>query len=69
MVGDISVDLSLLKTIHLNSVYLKNKKNFNNILYGCPVLEDLIAKIYYIEPAPQPEEVFTLSTATATGEF
>jgi len=71
VVGDISVDLPLLKILHLNSVYLKNKKNFDKILYGCPVFEDLIANIYYIEPTPEPEpdQVFTLSKATATGEF
>jgi hypothetical protein len=70
IVGNITVDLPLLKILHLDRVYLKNKTNFDKILYGCPVLEDLIANIYYKEPAPpEPDEVFTLSKATATGEF
>lgn len=69
IVGNITVDLPLLKILHLDRVYLKNKTNFDKILYGCPVLEDLIANIYYKEPTPEPDEVFTLGKATATGEF
>lgn len=55
--GKISVDLPSLKTLHLNDVYLKNHKNFNKLLYGCPVLEDLIAHVFYLKP-----EEFTVNT-------
>jgi len=43
VVDDISVDLPLLKTLHLDRVRLKNKQHFNKLLYGCPILEDLLA--------------------------
>jgi len=47
--GNISVDLPSLKTLHLYDVHFKNKKNFNKLVYGCPILEDLIADILYNE--------------------
>ncbi|AES98831.2 F-box/RNI/FBD-like domain protein [Medicago truncatula] len=47
--GNISVNLPSLKTLHLNDVHFKNKKNFDKLVYGCPILEDLIADIYYNE--------------------
>jgi hypothetical protein len=49
LVGNISVDLPSLKTLHLFSVYFENKHNFNNLLYGCPILENLVANIHYLE--------------------
>jgi len=33
----------------LNDVHFKNNDEFNKLIYGCAVLEDLIANIYYIE--------------------
>jgi len=47
--GNISVNLPSLKTLHLCDVHFKNKKNFNKLVYGCPILEDLIADIHYNE--------------------
>jgi hypothetical protein len=52
VVGDISVQsvvLPSLKTLHLIFVHFKNKQNFYNLLYGCPVLENLVANIHYLE--------------------
>ncbi|PNY17154.1 F-box/LRR-repeat protein [Trifolium pratense] len=49
VVDNISVDLPSLKTLHLINVMLKNKDNFNKLLNGCPILEDLQTNIYYME--------------------
>ncbi|KAK2376556.1 F-box/FBD/LRR-repeat protein [Trifolium repens] len=52
VVADISVQsvvLPSLKTLHLIFVHFKNKQNFYNLLYGCPVLENLVANIHYLE--------------------
>ncbi|KAK2430425.1 FBD-associated F-box protein [Trifolium repens] len=46
-IGNISVDLPSLKTLHLIRVYLKNRDNFHQLLNGCPILEDLISDISY----------------------
>jgi hypothetical protein len=47
VIGDISVvDLPSLKTL-LIGVCFKNQDNFNKVLYGCPILEDLHTSIYY----------------------
>ncbi|XP_045831176.1 FBD-associated F-box protein At4g10400-like [Trifolium pratense] len=49
VVDNISVDLPSLKTLHLINVMLKNTDNFNKLLNGCPILEDLHTNIYYME--------------------
>jgi hypothetical protein len=46
---NISVDLPSLKILHLIVVDFINKQNFINLLYGCPILEDLLAQISFIE--------------------
>jgi hypothetical protein len=43
----ISVNLPLLKILHLEFFYIDNRDNFNKLLYGCPVLEDLILNIFF----------------------
>jgi hypothetical protein len=49
VVGNISVDLPSLKTLHLIEVYFKNKDNFHKLLNGCPILQDLQTDhIYYL---------------------
>ncbi|XP_045831574.1 putative FBD-associated F-box protein At3g50710 [Trifolium pratense] len=45
-VDNISVNLPSLKTLHLFLVYFKNRDNFNNVLNGCPILEDFKTDIY-----------------------
>jgi hypothetical protein len=47
--GNISVDLPSLKTLHLQQFFCKNHQNFNKLLNGCPILEDLIARVWYID--------------------
>jgi hypothetical protein len=48
-IGNISVDLPSLKTLHLIKVYFKNNGNFNKLLNGCPILQDLQTDhIYYL---------------------
>jgi hypothetical protein len=48
--GNISVDLPSLKTLNLDDVDFKSKRNFNNLINGYPVLEHLLARhIYYTE--------------------
>ncbi|GAU44402.1 hypothetical protein TSUD_246280 [Trifolium subterraneum] len=49
VIDNISVDLPSLKTLHLILVYFKNKDNFNKLLNGCPILEDLQTHIFYVE--------------------
>ena len=49
VIGNIDFNLPSLKTLHLNDVHFKNNDEFNKLIYGCAVLEDLIANIYYIE--------------------
>ncbi|XP_058746626.1 FBD-associated F-box protein At3g52670-like [Vicia villosa] len=43
------IDLPSLKTLHLIGVSFKDEENFNKLLYGCPVLEDLVVFIFCIE--------------------
>jgi len=52
VVGNIDFNLPLLKTLHLNDVHFTNNDEFNKLIYGCAILEDLIANIYYIEQVP-----------------
>jgi len=59
VVDNISVDLPLLNTLHLSGVYLKNKENFNKLLNGCPVLEDLNVYVHYIEASEKSVTVRT----------
>ncbi|XP_045787241.1 putative FBD-associated F-box protein At5g56820 [Trifolium pratense] len=47
VLGNISVDLPSLKTLHLTGVCFKNQENFHKLLFRCPVLEDLKTIIYY----------------------
>jgi hypothetical protein len=48
--GNISVHLPSLKTLRLYAVQFKSKRNFNNLVSGCPVLEHLLAPhVYYTE--------------------
>ncbi|GAU44399.1 hypothetical protein TSUD_246250 [Trifolium subterraneum] len=47
--GNISVDLPSLKTLHLLQFYLKNHQNFIKLLNGCPIIEDLIVHVFYID--------------------
>jgi hypothetical protein len=47
--GDISVDLPSLKTLHVDQLYLKNSQNFIKLLNGCPILEDLMTEICYMD--------------------
>lgn len=49
VVGNIDFSLPSLKTLHLNDVHFKNNDEFNKLIYGCAILEDLIANIYYME--------------------
>ncbi|AES98834.1 putative F-box domain, FBD domain, leucine-rich repeat domain, L domain-containing protein [Medicago truncatula] len=48
VLGNIDFNLPALKTLHLNDVHFKNNYEFNKLIYGCAILEDLIANIYYI---------------------
>ncbi|GAU44398.1 hypothetical protein TSUD_246240 [Trifolium subterraneum] len=61
VVGDISVDLPSLKTLYLIHIYLKNKDNFNKLLNGCPILENLQTHIYLIEQDQGDVRLKTLS--------
>jgi hypothetical protein len=47
--GNISADLPSLKTLHLHQFYLKDHQNFLKLFNGCPILEDLIAHVWYID--------------------
>ncbi|XP_028802106.1 F-box/FBD/LRR-repeat protein At4g26340-like [Neltuma alba] len=40
------VDLPSLKVLHLNKVLFPNVKSFQDLLYGCPLLQDLALKIW-----------------------
>ncbi|XP_058746425.1 putative FBD-associated F-box protein At3g50710 [Vicia villosa] len=62
--GDISVDLPSLRTLHLDSVYLKNHESFKKFIYGCPILEDLnFTHVYYFTQDK------SSSSTMNTGEF
>jgi hypothetical protein len=43
--NNISVDLPSLKILHLDHVRFANRENFNKLIYGCPILEDLILSL------------------------